>query len=362
MTQTAIKSAIQYITIPWATATPSLNTTTFVLDAASEKAALIFQATKAGTINKIGFHVGAYTSTATFEVELQTVNASDGFPSGTKVGSSTQATVSVTATGWYEATMATGGAVTRGTLYAVVLQQPSASPGNFNISAAAGVYQTDNNPNCPYGALFTASWAKSARMPSVAVYYDDGTLEYIPGLVPATAVNSHAINTGTTPDEIALRFQVPVACKMGAVAFRMAPGGSTRTYDVILYDNGGTALSTTSFDTDQLSSTSANAVPVLFIESEQTLTANTTYRLALKPTTASNQTFYSFDVNANAILAACDGGIECYWSQRTDGGAWSDTTTRRPLITPILTSFDDGAGTGSGGIKVNPGMSGMING
>ena len=67
--------------------------TGFVMDAANEAAAYIFDVTKTGTLNKIAFYVAAHTTGATLECEVQTISATTGLPTGTKVGSSTTATV-----------------------------------------------------------------------------------------------------------------------------------------------------------------------------------------------------------------------------------------------------------------------------
>ena len=77
------------------------------------------------------------------------------------------------------------------------------------------------------------------------------------------------------------------------------------------------------------------------------MSADTTYRLAVKPTTATNVSLYSFSVNAAAIMAAFVGGTQWYQSTRTDAGAWTDSTTNCPFIGLHLSQLDDGAGAAS---------------
>jgi len=61
------------------------------------------------------------------------------------------------------------------------------------------------------------------------------------------------------------------------------------------------------------------------------------------------------------MLDMLSGGQAFHFSSRADAGAWSDTTTRRPIMGLILSAADDGVG-GGGGMIVNPGMSGGLNG
>ena len=118
----------------------SVLATAFVLDAANEGAAYIFDVRKAGTINKIAFYVAAHTTGATMECEVQTISTTTGLPSGTKFGSSTTGTVVTSGTGWYEATLSTGAAVVLGDRIAIVVKQPSSSPGNCAIGDLVNWY------------------------------------------------------------------------------------------------------------------------------------------------------------------------------------------------------------------------------
>jgi len=50
-----------------------------------------------------------------------------------------------------------------------------------------------------------------------------------------------------------------------------------------------------------------------------------------------------------ALAAAMDGfpgGQNVHRTERTDLGAWTDTTTKRPWMGVLLTGFNDGAGGG----------------
>jgi hypothetical protein len=84
-----------------------------------------------------------------------------------------------------------------------------------------------------------------------------------------------------------------------------------------------------------------------------TLAANTTYRLAIKPTTANNISVQYGDVANASYFGAMNGGTAWRLASRIDGGAWAAAvTTRRPHIGLRLSAVHDG--TGSGG-PIGPG-------
>ena len=80
-----------------------------------------------------------------------------------------------------------------------------------------------------------------------------------------------------------------------------------------------------------------------------TLTKNTTYRCALKPTSANSVTLYYFDVAAAGHFQAHVGGTAWVYTDRVDAGSWAAVTaTRRPFIFPYIAGIDDGAAGGTG--------------
>jgi len=60
-----------------------------IIDAAGEKVAFIFEAPKTGTIDRLLFRTLGVTSGATVDVRLETIDASNGHPSGTLWGTDT---------------------------------------------------------------------------------------------------------------------------------------------------------------------------------------------------------------------------------------------------------------------------------
>ena len=82
------------------------------------------------------------------------------------------------------------------------------------------------------------------------------------------------------------------------------------------------------------------------------LTANTYYRLVVKPTTANNITVVDYTFASVALMDAISGGQYCHKTERTDAGAWTDTTTRRPWMGFLIDQLDDGVGGSGGGMPI----------
>lgn len=320
----------------------------YTLDATGEKAAFVLAAPKTGSIRKLSFRTNTVTTPTDTDLRLESVSATTGNPSGTLFGTNTNVTVasaSITANSWITGTLTADASVTKGELVAIVIA-PSGSP-NYTVAIASVINLAER---LPYPALYTTSWAKnSASAGCVCAFeYSDGSYAFTPWVFPYSAFTTHSsISTSSTPDEIALKFKMAAPVRVcGAWLLADLDGNA----DIVLYDSdGSTALQTVSLDKDQRAVTSAGMLYITFPAS-QSLSANTYYRLAYKPSTVTGGAVYSGDVASAAIFDQMEGGQNFHYSQRTDAGAWSDTTTRRPFMGLILDGIDDGAGSGGGGV------------
>ena len=328
----------------------------FLLDASAEKVAFVFRAPKAGTLARVGFRTATVTTADTLKVSFQDVDATNGDPDGVVDQFRTVASAGVTSNTWIRTGLITSDgtdngtlrSVTRGQVITVVIEFNAFVAGVVNIAANRVFGLTANQPmvGLNYVDHFTASWAKSTvGIGVIAIEYDDGSFAYLPNALPADTMSSNSVSSGTTPDEIALKVRLPFTAKVSGFYVAAIVAGDA---DVVLYDSDGTTpLATASIDKDQRV-TGANISAGLF-SSDVTLTANTFYWIALKPTTTTAETLYWFTVNATPGAAQLDqvsGGQDAYWTQRTDAGVWADTTTKRPLIGLILSALDDGVGGG----------------
>lgn len=315
-----------------------------VIDATGEKSGFVVQAPKTGNIRKIHFRTAAAATPTDTDVRVESVDAATGMPSGSLLNANSNVTVasaSITANSWITTgNLTADAAVTKGQLIAIVVA-PTGSP---NIRVA--VFSTNAGFRFPYVTLFTAAWALvPGNVPILALEYSDGSFAYMPGVNAASAFNSHAIASDTTPDEIALVFQVPGPVTVSGFWLWADLDGDA---DVILYNSdGSSALVTLSIDKDVRAATTVGMPFIFTFATPVDLSGATTYMLAVKPTTTTALTIYSFDVASAAILDQHAGGQAFHYRQATDGAWAAATTTRRPYFGLFLSAIDNGAGSGS---------------
>ncbi|MFQ5804771.1 MAG: hypothetical protein ACE5JQ_17920, partial [Candidatus Methylomirabilales bacterium] len=317
------------------------NLQNMLIDASTEKAAGVFRAPKTGTISKVGFLTGTVTTGATVDVRLETVDLANGDPSGTLLGTNSNGSQVIADTDdntWFTTTLTTGVAVTKGDLLAVVIA--NAGSGNMNIRNVR--YDFTGG----YSDLFTAAWVKDNDSPGFGLEYSDGSYAYSPHVWPVSGLTSNLnFNSSSTPDERGLIFQLPFPFRVTGCWLTVDLDNAA---DVVLYDSdGSTALETLSLDPDVRMDT-AQRIFLLTFAGTQSLSANTNYRLVLKPTTTSNIRVSFFSVDAAAVMDALEGGQNFQYTERTDAGAWTETATDRPFVGLICDGFDDGVGGGGG--------------
>jgi hypothetical protein len=328
-----------------------------LIDAATEKAAFIIRVPKDGTLDSVGFLLGTVTQAPTngLKISFQDVSLANGDPDGAidqyavvTAGLTTGAWIDVGGTGYMGSTGAGSGSkrsVSRADYLAVVIEYQSFNAGDsLNVRNFAPKLPW---PGSAYADLYTTAWAK-ANAPVLSLKYDDGSYAFMPNVFPYSSESYSPINTGTTPDEIALKFKLSYSAKVNGLWFygALAAGSSV---DLILYAaDGSTVLASASLDGDAVAGTMRMFwVPI----AETTLTKDTVYYIAFKPTTATSVNLYWFTVFAAAIFDQLDLDQNAYWSQRTDAGAWSDIVTKRPFLAAVISALDDGAGGGGAGVS-----------
>ena len=346
MTQTALGGGFYH---PDPAGIPTSNAA-LVIDATGEKVAFIFQAPKTGNLWKVRFRTSTVATGDVLKVSFQNVDATTGDPDGTP----DQYRLITVANGDDNVWLTTGivssdgtdtgslRAVTRGEWLAIVIEFNSYVAGNIQI-LSSGVSLLPNNGG--YADHYTSSWSKQSTIGCATALYDDGSIAYTPTLSPGVNASTSSFASNTTPDEYALKFSLPVPFTVGGAFAAVDLDGNA---DLVLYDSDGSSvLASASFDSDQRQGTGVNNMTALF-SSEIALLANTYYYLAVKPTTTTGVTGRYSDVSAAADFDAFPGGQTMYWSQRTDAGAWADTTTRRPRISLLITKVGNDAGGGGG--------------
>lgn len=325
--------------------------TTFPMNASADKMAFIFMVPKDGTLDWFEFRTGAVGNNPDNGVRFswQDIDATSGFPDGGVDQFAIKTNPAATTWTTPDNVMTndgTGGGTKRtvsaGQMLAAVIDFASFVAGDsFEVSTPSHATAVWSNHYTADGS--SGAYTKSSRPPMFAVKYSDGTFAEFPlPIMPMSAAGTAtSFNNTSTPDERALRFQVPVSCRCVGAWFLADGDGDA---DIVLYDDASSVLVSASIDPDVR--IDANVRHYFVRWDAQTLSANTTYRIAIKPTSATNLIAYHVTVASNGMLAAVPGGIEWYLSTRTDAGAWTDTTTARPMIGLTIDGYDVGAGGG----------------
>lgn len=324
---------------------------TLLIDASGEKAAVVFRVPKTGVISGVGFRLGTVTTGQTLKVSLQDVGEATAVPDETVDQSFTVAVADTDDDTWKQGDFGSTRTVTIGDYLACVIEFDS-TVGNLSISAwDPGSGFNTGWTGQGYPCLKTAgAWGTYFLFPILAVKYSDGSYEQQIDLFPFTALTSVTINQDSTPDELGNRFTFPARVRVKGVAyFKQHLGGSG---EVVLYDSdGGTVLRSVAFsNTGQASgATDANW---RYFSSPVILEANTVYRLVYKSTAdspANGITVFVVSVNAAAIMDVLDGGQAVHRTERTNGGAWTQTATQRVFASlgVIIDQVDAGAGGGT---------------
>jgi hypothetical protein len=345
-----------------------------LIDATAEKAAQFFRVPKTGTLDTAEFRVGtvALNAGSVIRVSFQDpTNSSNVTPDGTQDQFRDLAAAAFTSNTWIVPGLMTSDGTDTGTkrsvtigevLCVVVEYQTFVSTSALRMSALSR--RDDGDIGIHAGStLNTGSWAgQGSCAPVIALKYNDGSYGLVMGSYPAAALNAVALNLNSTPDEMGLIFRFPAPVKIGGAFVRLAIAGgapTTAPADVVLYDSDGTtALRTVSAVDKGSTGVTSGYWWGLRFSSEVALDANVDYRLVIKPTAAAaGVSAYDWTVNSQAILDALEGGQNWHRTERTNAGAWTQTTTKRPLMGLLVTAIDDGAG-----MKVHPGLVGGLRG
>lgn len=336
-----------------------------LLDSSGDEVGYVFRVPKAGNITKVGWRTGFATNVTganAVRVGLYTVDPANGNPTANLYGGSNY--VDRVPSGsyvWYWETLGTQASATEGDYVALKFSWKSFVTGNYcyfsGYHSNAEPFPDNNRSYIKY--MDASTWyADTYRLvPCMAIEYSDGSIEYIAGTCPYSAVNAHSFNSGSGPNHIGLRFKFPFKARLKGVIMSCILNGD---FDLKLYDSDGvTVLTSISVDKDIKQGATAFVTYILF-NTAQVLLANTFYRVVVVPTTATSLTIYSGDVTdegANKAMNAVNGGENFHHTTAnaapTQESDWTQTATRRPLIGLILDQLDDGA---SGGGSSNGGF------
>lgn len=336
-----LADAIRWPDALWASSSfSSSNATT-----GTHKRAWRFTAPKTGNLSKVHFLTGTVTTGDDVKVSFQNAS-SDGKPDGIidqyrviNVDSSDDNVWKTT--GIISDNGADGGvkrAVTAGDSICVVFEWNSYVAGSM-------AYQYLAVANLSGGNTFWSSidsgstWSEVVGSFAGAIEYDDGTFAYIQNSAPLETLTTLTLANNSTPDEYSLRFRLPFPVKVAGVAVK----GASTDVELSLYPDSGSALASGS---PIILNTSQNTRRSVVFSSPVDLNANTYYRIGWKPTTTTSRGLAVFYMNSAPMREAFDLGLNFSLGSRTDGGSWTDDTSKFMLASLLVVGFHDGTGGG----------------
>ena len=323
-------------------------TNSFVLNSATDQLELIVGAPTAGNITAVGLVTGVVTTGCTVEVRIETVSDTTGRASGSLVTAGASATQVIANTDdnvWFNITLGTAASVTRGQPIAIVIDVSSGTPATLRFAQ----FSTGGGPLFPFLLVDDGTPAVLASAPVLTLSYG-GTYYQVDGAYPIKASSSDSYSTSSAKDTFGLRFQVPHSVRVCGIWWW---GDTDGDCSIELLDGSDAVLTSLTFDKDIPYADTGIGLFRIPFTAQVTLTAGTTYRLAIRAMSTSNVILYHYTIDATAMLAASHlGSSQMYMTEADYGagpyGAWTDTNTKVPWIGLIC----DGMEAGGGGTSV----------
>jgi hypothetical protein len=349
----------------------SFNTFSFgVSNFTTKKIACTFMPEEAHVITALGCGIASRTGTPpTYRISLQAVDGS-GNPDGTVLGGGSPASVTFTPPAdaswnntfqWFN--LSNNFTVTRGTIYAVVVDYSSGTADASNFS----VFNTGHNnigarAGFPVAQHFDgSSWAKQLIAPVYGYRTASRSYGFPVGTFFTTVFSSDT--AGTEGDERGMRFNLPAgwgaSYKVRGVRWIGNMSATGKSIDVNLYSGVAASTSsiqsTTGIDSDFAQGTGNYCMfTIMFDEATlATLDFGTDYWIGIKPNEpASNLGIFGIAVDSAQDRECFGLGSNSIWAWRTDAGTWDVTkTTRCPMMWLILDDITEPAAGGGGGGK-----------
>lgn len=317
------------------------------MDATTTKLAHRFKALRTGTIRKVTVYVVGVTSAQSLTVGLQDVDLTTGNPDGTFDASGTIGTPA--AATYYEVDFGgSGKAVTAGDHIAVVVEW-TGTTGTLTMSLAGNAHSTQSVRT----TYASAAWSRNANAQGslwCVCEYDDGIMAFCDLRIGTTGAATFAtVSSSTTPDECGLKFTP--AFNMECLGFFVQLGTvGTTNPQFKLYDANDVVLASGTIDKDVFNNT-VNSGPCdsIILSAPIILKEGNVYRLVASPSdTQSFRQYYDTTPSAAFNTWYCGYVDQACWTERTDAGAWTDTTTRMPRSVAVLVAPFSGVMMGAG--------------
>lgn len=314
-------------------------------------------------IQRVCFKFGTTTiTTSGLTVSLQDVDLSNGPPirhDGTQDQTVAVAAGAISGNAWLRTgTLSATRTISPGDLVACVVEfDGSGRQGSDSIGLSNLALGTSSSRRLQsiFATKISGSYSAVSVVPNIVFEHDDGTFGTLAGALPCSVINTHGFASTT---EYALPFSTPFPFTMDEIEPIVSASVSSADFNAILYQ-GTTSLQSINAKAKSLElAPGARSLP-LPLPSQQSISANTTYYLAIGPTSANNVSVYSADVADANHLTLWPGGTNFNFATRANTGTgWTTTTTRRLFAMISAIGFDDATGGGSSGMLYIPCLNG----
>jgi hypothetical protein len=309
----------------------------------------IFCAREAMTISHVGFRVATAAGSPTAEVRIETVDGSTGLPSGTLWATNTNGTTgTISSSSNVLQALTASASISAGQVFCVKVALASGTSIQIQL---VGSTVSPSDSVFPYTVVNTgaASKATLSGFGTIALGSSSTTFYQVPGLLPASAVTASTFNN-TSSARRGMRFTPPMNCR--AVGVRWYNANTVGDFNAAIFDDAGTELSSssTAFDGDNsAASTSPNRPFTVYFDNAVTLSAGTTYRVAIEPTTTTNVSLTTVTLPSTNYRGATPAGTTAHYTTYV-ASSWTDTATDQlPFMDILIDQVDDGTGSGGGG-------------
>lgn len=324
--------------------------TAISVSAAGHYLAYVFCAREDMTISHVGFRAGASTVSPTIEVRIETV-ATTGLPSGTLWAANTNGTTGTVSSDTSVLQALTASAsITKGQVFCVKIAYVSGTSqviqnlGNWAIPQSSLPYQVSNTGSPSKVSI-------SATVALIALGSNSTTFYNVPGAMFLSAATGTGAFNNTSSARRGMRFTPPMNCR--AIGMRWFNLNASGDYNAILFNDAGTELSSSSTAFNGNHNAVSNNEPIIvYFDNTVTLTAGTTYRIAIEPISATNVNVGTFTVPSTIYRSTTPAGTTAHYTTYV-ASSWTDTaTTQIPLMDLIIDQVDDGTGSGSATVGV----------
>lgn len=291
------------------------------------------------SIREAAFFVPSGSGAFTGEVRLETMDIATGLPSGTLAA--TSANVSFIGTlppTVVSVTFAQPASVSPNTYYALKI---ACSGNSFSLGRVANA--AAENDMFPYNVSRVAGVTARSVLKFTMGCGNPTDVAYLGGTRVISSLIAQTFNNGSSPNQYGAFFYHPA--KIGVAGVELGPFENVGNIDVLLLNDAGTTLATTSVDFDGIYDFT-NLTPIRIpFQSVVTLNALTTCRLFMKPLDGNNTAMFFWGIsNAYWRNGFGEGEGAFYRTSRLDNGGPTDVTTQVPFINLIISHIDDGTG------------------